>query len=496
MDRRHDAFPAGLEQLPPHSQTMNAFFDTLTSIALDAILIAASVVIPKKEGLVAIGADLGTAYKGNPRYLYEFLLEHEAYELDPVWITESKAALEELEASDKPVFHKRTMGGFLTLLRAEFLVIDFTPRDLLYWGEVAFGRFRFIQTAHGMPIKKGGQLALEEGRGRRPRGKLALLQPLFTELKSALVYNVLLANYELVVAQSEASRNDLAALYVSEHVEVLGAPRNDILFDLEQRSTITGALDLDGYRRVLLYCPTWRDERERIEPLTRENWEALECWLTQNNSVLLVKKHPLDKDLAIPRKLPHIRDLTGKVDDVQHLCLIADVLITDYSSIAFDYSLTDRPIIYYCYDYTTYLTECRGMIYDYFETLPGPFARDASELLELLETLEEWSNEEDYKAAYTAFTTRFNSFRDGESARRLADFIKTILQPRRRQRVAYLARLLRHLKRRVNEERLTPGDRTPPAPDHATKASASDEEDETSTSDEKHRRNHLRRSSS
>ena len=89
---------------------MNAFFDTLTSIALDAILIAASVVIPKKEGLVAIGADLGTAYKGNPRYLYEFLLEHEAYELDPVWITESKAALEELEASDKPVFHKRTMG--------------------------------------------------------------------------------------------------------------------------------------------------------------------------------------------------------------------------------------------------------------------------------------------------------------------------------------------------------------------------------------------------
>lgn len=426
---------------------MKETLDTLVAITLDALLIGASSIVPKKTGLIALGADLGTAYKGNPRYLYEYLLEHDSYELDPVWITESAAALAELEAMGRPALHKWTLEGFLTLARAEFLVIDFTPRDLFYWGEVAFGEFRFIQTAHGMPIKKGGQLALEEGRGRRPQGNLALLQPLFTHLKSALVYNVLLANYELVVAQSEASRHDLSELYVNDNVEVLGAPRNDLLFDLERRRAIIRELSIEDNQRILLYCPTWRDERERVEPFTRTDWEALERWLSENESVLLVKKHPLDKDLVVPEDLSRIQNLTGVVDDVQNLCLIADVLITDYSSIAFDYCLTERPIIYYCYDYDVYLTECRGMIYDYFETIPGPFARDASELMTLLDQLEDWSNTKDYRKTYEAFADRFNTFRDGESSRRLADFIKHNLQPRARKQVDYIGRLKRYLSR-------------------------------------------------
>lgn len=419
----------------------------------DALLVVASYLVPSRSGLVALGADLGTAYKGNPRYLYEYLLAHPELEFEPVWVTGAEDVAEELRSRGLPVVHKCELQAPWSLLRAEFIVIDFTPRDVFYLGEAAFGRFRFIQTAHGMPIKKGGQLALEEGRGRRPRGRLAFLAPLFVSLKSALVYNVFLANYELVVAQSEESRKDLAELYVNDNVEVLGAPRNDVLFDQSRRSQVRQRLGLDRYERVLLYCPTWRDEFERIEPFTSEEWRALSQWLESRGYLLMVKKHPLDGELVVPDELENIKNFTGAVDDVQELCVASDVLITDYSSIAFDYCLTGRPIIYYCYDYSTYLTECRGMIYDYFETMPGPFARDAGELMELLETLDEWFVSEDFNDDYSRFAERFNTYRDGASSRRLAEYIKEKLQPRERRRPKYLRRLMSYARRRLASKR-------------------------------------------
>ena len=88
-------------------------------------------------------------------------------------------------------------------------------------------------------------------------------------------------------------------------------------------------------------------------------------------------------------------------------------------------------LIYYCHDYADYLVDCRGMIYDYFETVPGPFVKEENELLASLEDVDGWYSDPDYQKRYADFVERFNTYTDGGSCERLAHHIaKMRLRPR------------------------------------------------------------------
>src|SRR5690606_3485094 len=105
-------------------------------------------------------------------------------------------------------------------------------------------------------------------------------------------------------------------------------------------------------------------------------------YLHKNNILLVIKRHPFDKTHF--QSLSNIKDYSDNIVDVQELLVCTDILITDYSSVFFDFSLTNRPIIFYAYDYNEYLENCRGMYFDYYKEMLGPFARNESELLHLI----------------------------------------------------------------------------------------------------------------
>lgn len=110
--------------------------------------------------------------------------------------------------------------------------------------------------------------------------------------------------------------------------------------------------------------------------------------------------------------------------DIAELFLVADALITDYSSVMFDYSLLGRPLYFFAYDLEKYRDELRGFYFDYDKELPGPISMTTAQLVKDIRE----SRPEDYKERYQAFCEKYNNRDDGTACKRICglvcDFIK------------------------------------------------------------------------
>ena len=389
----------------------------LFDLFLDFLLIIFSMIVPKIKGELLFGADLGTLFKGNPKYLFLYLQGN--VDLSPIWITGNRKVVSELSDKQFAVVYKYSIRGFWTILRSEWLFIDFKPKDVLYLGETTFGRFKFVQTTHGVPFKKGGQFAIDEGRGRQLKYNVFFINSLIKNAKKALVYNFLLANYEMVIATSEETKKTSEYLFKSNNVTICGMPRNDIFFNKKVAwNNLYDQMELSKFSQVILYAPTYRDNYASVEPFSEDFLVEFDAYLRDTNKVILVKKHPLDGKINLQDKLTNFKMITEKVDDIQELLIHVDLLITDYSSVIFDYALLKRPFLLFPYDYQEYLKSCRGFIYDYFEELPGPFAKTENELMNYIRDVDSWFCSDIYQRKYASFSTKFNKYHDGHSCKR------------------------------------------------------------------------------
>ncbi|MCX4866765.1 CDP-glycerol glycerophosphotransferase family protein [Streptomyces sp. NBC_01369] len=203
-----------------------------------------------------------------------------------------------------------------------------------------------------------------------------------------------------------------------EHLN-LGHPRNDIFFTAtpERTAAIRRELSLDPDRTVLLYAPTHRDYRRGYVPHLDPERLARELG---PQYVVLVRAHH-----CYGGSLPQIGAGAGVVDvtghpSVEELCLVSDALITDYSSLMFDYACLDRPIISHVPDREAYRAS-RGTYFDLLSgrpgDTPGAVATTEDELLELFRTGEWRSARTDGLRA--AFRERFCPYDDGHAAERV-----------------------------------------------------------------------------
>jgi CDP-glycerol glycerophosphotransferase len=399
---------------------------------LNQMLFVLSYVVPHRKGSIVIGAGLGKRFMGNPKYLYLELLNQrrENPTLDFFWITESKDIYRDFSGNGWPVLDKFSVRGFWSLLRAEFLVIEsgMVAKEVLHdvaYAWLLFGRFNVIQTWHGSPMKRICLDALKD------RGLDTLFERLF--------YNLIKAEYgsfECIVAQSEYDQKILSGAFSNNSVPIFGSARNDIFFDTSKAvEEFDSNLDLKRYTRVLLYAPTYREAKapvlsskvfshrsQPLEPFSTAFLAQLNTELVQRNWVLLVKKHHLDKALKIQDDLTNIIEV-GQVDDIQEILVHADVLVTDYSSVCFDYLQADRPIIYYVYDLESYGYETRSFYIDYEKKITGPFARNEKELLALILESDAWFNAEPYRSEFVNFRREFQQFSDGLATRRLLRYM-------------------------------------------------------------------------
>jgi CDP-glycerol glycerophosphotransferase len=262
-----------------------------------------------------------------------------------------------------------------------------------------------LQTHHGTPLKRMGVDQME-----------------FPAAAKGLDFEALLARIDKwdysISANSHTTRMWERA-YPSRFTSLdHGYPRNDVFYTATAADirAIRDRLGIPPTSRAVLYAPTHRDYEAAWTP--RLDLATLAEQLGEE-TVLLVRGHYFYD--AAPSPLTALRR-TGRIidvssyDPVEDLALAADALVTDYSSIMFDYAGLDRPMVIYADDWETYRTT-RGVYFDLMAEPPGQVARTQQELTELL-TTEAWRDEAAAKAR-AAFRRRFCEYDDGRAAERV-----------------------------------------------------------------------------
>ena len=198
----------------------------------------------------------------------------------------------------------------------------------------------------------------------------------------------------------------------------VGYPRNDRLVNatVAESAAIRDRLDLPRDARVVLFAPTFRDYRDSFDP--EVDLAALVDAIGPDG-VLLVRAHyfiePDGSRLSELAASGRIRDVS-RYPSVEDLCIASDALLTDYSSIMFDYANLDRPIAIYAYDWDTYV-RTRGVNFDLVAEPPGVVATTAEELIAAFREGEVWS--EQSAKVRAEFHRRFCTYDDGHAAERV-----------------------------------------------------------------------------
>jgi CDP-glycerol glycerophosphotransferase len=205
-----------------------------------------------------------------------------------------------------------------------------------------------------------------------------------------------------------------------------GYPRNDVLAGAEREELsrqLRQRLDIPEGVRTVLYAPTYRDHvvdsRGRYRLDLHLDVERLHDALG-DDTLLLFRKHHYVADAVPTGPNGFVRDVSSYPDGTE-LMLAADVLVTDYSSMMFDYANTGRPMLFFTYDLDAYREAIRGFYFDFTEAAPGPLLRTTDELAAALGDLDRTKAE--YAQRYEQFAARFCELDDGGAAARVADAV-------------------------------------------------------------------------
>lgn len=265
----------------------------------------------------------------------------------------------------------------------------------------------YLQTWHGTPLKT---------LGKRMRFGI--------ESMYNVQHNFLHANY--IMFPNEFTRKvimedyNLEALYTGT-VVMNGYPRNSIFMDHEKADQVTKKLGNEDYT-TMAYMPTWRGQSNHdvnTSEYSREINQLLH-YLDENlkdDQKLYVNFHPIVQKFVKLDNYEHIYPFPSGVDKYEFLNSV-DALITDYSSVFFDYSITRKPIILYMYDYEEYMHD-RGMYFDIKE-LPFRKIYDKEALRDCLvnETFREDSYENDME-----YTEKYIQYDSIDAAKNMAELV-------------------------------------------------------------------------
>jgi len=375
-------------------------YDVLLNILLGIF----SYLTPKNQHQILLGSTYGLSFQGNSKYFYLYLIKNrDSSKFKRIfWITRNKRIYKSLSEKKLPVLYLYSFEGFIAILRSYFLVTTHSIRDTSFT-PLLFGRFNKIQTYHGLPLKGGS-----------PRNKgiwhRLIGYPLLMREKDS---------YKLRITTSEVAKKLAQKYRKYQNFKITGYPRNDILFNENLLfEDFKNKLYFEQYDKVILYAPTFRDEPSMKVPFTPEFLNKLNEYLSQRNYVLLLKNHIEDNIDCEIKNFSNIFDISNKVEDIQNLLINTDILMTDYSSVVLDFVLLEKPMIFYPFDFSEY-SKNRPWNMNYFEFLPGPFAKSEDELLDQLKSIEQFFHNPDYQAKFQKFLKEIHKYKDGKSCERL-----------------------------------------------------------------------------
>lgn len=298
------------------------------------------------------------------------------------------------------------MAHAVATARLVFICEGFAPLGMLKLRNET----KVIQLWHGCgAFKKFGMSTAEKLFGASREVKLRYPEHRSTSLVTVSSPEVVWAYVEAMCMESRP-----------QVVQPLGVSRTDVFFDETfvsgKRAEVEAMVPQAEGKRVLLYAPTFRGRVATATTPDQLDVRLLKKRLGKDY-ILLLKHHPHVKVLPrIPDECSDFAfDVTRDLSIEACLCR-ADVCVTDYSSLVFEYSLFGRPMAFFAFDLADY-DDWRGFYYDYEELTPGPIVTTTEAICDYIEHLDERFDQGEVEA----FRERFMSSCDGQATRRIID---------------------------------------------------------------------------
>ncbi|WP_354640951.1 bifunctional glycosyltransferase/CDP-glycerol:glycerophosphate glycerophosphotransferase [Kitasatospora camelliae] len=341
-------------------------------------------------------------YAGSPRSVHEELVRR-GLPLRHLWATDDGQA--DLPQTAEAL-RRWSPEWYEALATAKYVVTSahlpefFTSRP----GQVV------VQTWHGTPLKRIGH---------------DFEKVWFTDAEYLKLLDREVPHWTMLVSPNRVSTPVLkrAFKFKGEILET-GYPRNDLLFAADREKTaerVRERLGLPEGKKVVLYAPTFREDRRRPQDGyqldLRIDLDAARAALGEDQ-VLLVRGHELVCGQVPGAGDGYVWDVTS-YPDAAELLLVADVLVTDYSSVMFDFANTGRPMLFFSYDLEHYRDNLRGFTFDFEGQAPGPLLSTSQALVEALGKVDEVAAE--YVEKYQAFREVYCDLEDGQATGRVVD---------------------------------------------------------------------------
>lgn len=355
---------------------------------------------PRRDAVLFSSFD-GRQFSDSPRAVHEELLCRDV-PFEMLWVVRDQQA--RLPEGVRPVPY----GGaeWHEALATSRAVV--TNTQLPDWFRRGTDQF-VVQTWHGTPLKRIGRDLLGTAQANRPYIESLPMRA---------------AQWSLLVSPNRFSTPILRRAFGYEgEVIQSGYPRNSLLHAPDRAKVAAAArerLGIPDDRQIVLYAPTWREDRPtgggHYAMDLRLDIEAARTRLGDSH-VLLVRRHYLVTD-RLPDTGGFALDVS-RYPDVAELMLVADALVTDYSSLMFDFAQTGRPMLFHTYDLEHYRDTLRGFYFDFETRAPGPLVPDGAHLVEALR--DPAGATAPYAEAYESFREVFCDLDDAGAAAAVAD---------------------------------------------------------------------------
>lgn len=361
-------------------------------------------IIPIKNNRIFIMSYHGKNLSGNPKYIATYILENYP-ELQV--IIGSYTPIDKFKTvkpdfyNPKYLYYMLTSKFWIDNCRKTFPILK--RRNQIY-----------IQTWHGTPLKKI-EFDVEHA--------LSELYLSGAKLDSKMI------DYFISPNQFVSDLIPDTFKFFGKILEC-GYPRNDILINLdeEKKNLIKQQLGLKLDKKIILYGPTFRDSHKNSTNFS--NGLNIDfgkfCDYFGEEYILLLRLHSnVASDIKINQNYSHIIYDVSQYPDSQELLAITDLLITDYSSLFFDFATTKRPMVFYAHDLKIYQDKLRGFYFDYENFVPGPIVYNMDELFNVIKNEEKYY---DFKYYHNleVFCKRFTTFENGEASQKISELIMNI----------------------------------------------------------------------
>ena len=372
--------------------------------------------IPRSKTRWVFGSGVGINFSDNAKYQFLYCSKHS--EIKSYWISKNKELVNKLRDYGLNAYYKFSFKGMWISITSKVYIYDSRTESINHW--TSAGAYK-VNLWHGSPLKTIDRDIIVKHNafyiGNHTRG--------FKRYLVRMIMPEWFIVPDFMIATSKKIENYFNSAFGSHYIEVTGYPRNDIIVNpklyseylhVEQRIK-----DTLKTKKTILYTPTFRDTN-RFKRKTPIIWNRLNDLLKKNNATFLIKLHRHDYSIVMNQTYSNIKILDSE-SDVYPIFEKIDLLITDYSSIFFDFLLTEKPILFYPYDKENYMENDRSMYDDYDSVTPGNKAYNFEDLYILLN---------DFLCGKSGFITSdynkiklmYNQYNDDKSCQRVFYSIK------------------------------------------------------------------------